>query len=213
MRAAAVAGFLAAIFPLIATPGASFTLLVREVTSAGRSRAFPVILGTITGLYVHATLAIAGLSALVMHSSQAFEAVRIAGAAYLVGLGVHTWRSARPPRQARPAPSATAKGAGASAPAGHAAYRHALLGNVLNPKAASIFLTVVPQFVDPHHQLAVQILTLATAQATLVAAWLAGWTLLLGGAARLTRSPRAGLLANRVSACALVGLGLRGALA
>jgi threonine/homoserine/homoserine lactone efflux protein len=88
-----------------------------------------------------------------------------------------------------------------------------LLGNVLNPKAASIFLTVVPQFVDLRHPLAVQVLILATAQATLVAAWLAGWTLLLGGAARLTRSPRAGLLANRVSACALVGLGIRAAVA
>jgi threonine/homoserine/homoserine lactone efflux protein len=95
VRAAAVAGFLAAIFPLIATPGASFTLLLREVTPPGRGRAAPVIL--------------------------------------------------------------------------------------------------------------------ATAQATLVAAWLAGWTLLLGGAARLTRSPRAGLLTNRISACALVGLGIRGA--
>ena len=207
MRAAALAGFLVAIFPLIATPGASFTLLLREVTAVGRSRAVPVILGTISGLYVHATLAIAGLSALVMHSSQAFEAVRIAGAAYLIGLGVHTWISARP------APLAMAHETDASIAAGRATYRHALLGNVLNPKAASIFLTVVPQFVDPRHPLAVQVLTLATAQATLVAAWLAAWTVLLGGAARLTRSPRAGLLANRVSACALVGLGIRGAVA
>jgi hypothetical protein len=55
MRAAAVAGFLVAIFPLVATPGASFTLLVREVTAAGRRRAVPVILGTVSGLCVHAT--------------------------------------------------------------------------------------------------------------------------------------------------------------
>jgi threonine/homoserine/homoserine lactone efflux protein len=207
MRAAVIAGFLAAIFPLVATPGASLTLLVREVSVAGRGRAVPVILGTVTGLYVHATLAIAGLSELVMHSSQAFEAVRLIGAAYLIGLGVQTWRSARSPLTAAPERN------DAAATTGNATYRQALLGNVLNPKAASIFLTVVPQFVNPAHPLAVQVLTLATAQATLVAAWLAGWALLLGGAARFTRSARASLLARRLTACVLTGLGLRSALA
>jgi threonine/homoserine/homoserine lactone efflux protein len=210
MRAAVIAGFLAAIFPLVATPGASFTLLVREVSAAGRGRAVPVILGTVTGLYVHATLAIAGLSELVMHSSQAFEAVRFIGAAYLIGLGVQTWRStraARPPLTAAPEPPAAAP------TTGYATYRQALLGNVLNPKAASIFLTIVPQFVNPAHPLAVQVLTLATAQAALMAAWLAGWAVLLGGAARFARSARAGLLARRLTACVLVGLGLRSALA
>ncbi|MFD6427022.1 LysE family translocator, partial [Streptomyces sp. NPDC060198] len=90
----AVAGFLVAVLPLIATPGASLALLVQHVTDAGRRRALPVILGTVTGLYVHATFAVAGLSALVMQSSQAFTAVRLTGAAYLVGLGIWTWRSA-----------------------------------------------------------------------------------------------------------------------
>jgi threonine/homoserine/homoserine lactone efflux protein len=207
MRAAVIAGFLAAIFPLVATPGASLTLLVREVAAAGRGRAVPVILGTVTGLYVHATLAIAGLSELVMHSSQAFEAVRIIGAVYLICLGVQTWRSTRSPLTAAPERNGT------GATTGNATYRQALLGNVLNPKAASIFLTVVPQFVNPAHPLPAQVLTLATAQATLVAAWLAGWALLLGGAARFTTSTRASLLARRLTACVLAGLGLRSALA
>jgi threonine/homoserine/homoserine lactone efflux protein len=220
MRAAAIAGFLAAIFPLIATPGASLTLLVREVSAAGRGRAVPVILGTVTGLYLHATLAIAGLSELVMHSSQAFEAVRIIGAVYLIGLGVQTWRSTRsplsPPTVSPPTvspPAAAPARAVAGSATGHATYRQALLGNVLNPKAASIFLTVVPQFVNPAHPLPAQVLTLATAQAALVAAWLAGWALLLGSAARFSSSARASQLARRLTATVLVGLGLRSALA
>jgi len=204
MRAAAVAGFLAAIFPLLATPGASFTLLVREVTAAGRRRAVPVIAGTVCGLYVHATLAIAGLSELVMHSSQAFAAVRIAGAVYLIGLGVHTWRSA--PLAVAPREQDTAQ-----VMSQLATYRQAVLGNVLNPKAASIFLTIVPQFVDPARPLPVQILVLATAQGALVATWLTGWALLLGSAARFTRSLRARRLTSRVSAAALIGLGIRSA--
>jgi hypothetical protein len=82
--------------------------------------------------------------------------------------------------------------AGSGARPGPATYQQALLGNVLNPKAASVFLTVVPQFVNPAHALAPQVLMLATAQAAPVAAWLAGWALLLGGAARYTGSSRAG---------------------
>jgi threonine/homoserine/homoserine lactone efflux protein len=206
MRAAGIVGFLAAIFPLIATPGASFTLLIREVTAAGRRRAVPVILGTVTGLYVHATLAIAGLSELVMHSSQAFEAVRIVGAVYLIGLGVHTWRSA-------PSAIAVPEQHTAGVMSALATYRQAVLGNVLNPKAASIFLTVVPQFVDPAHPLAVQILALAAAQGALVATWLTAWAMLLGSAARFTSSSRARRLANRVTACVLIGLGVRSAVA
>jgi threonine/homoserine/homoserine lactone efflux protein len=88
----AVAAFLLAILPLIATPGASLALLIQYVTAGGHRQALPVILGTVTGLYAHATLAIAGLSALVMHSSQALTAVKLLGAAYLVRLGLWTWR-------------------------------------------------------------------------------------------------------------------------
>lgn len=92
----AVAGFLVAVLPLIATPGANLALLIQHVTDSGRRQALPVILGTVTGLYIHATLAIAGLSALVMHSSLAFTAVKLIGAVYLIGLGIWTWRSATP---------------------------------------------------------------------------------------------------------------------
>jgi threonine/homoserine/homoserine lactone efflux protein len=215
MRPATVLAFLAAVFPLVATPGASLTLLVREVTANGRRRAVPVILGTVTGLYVHATLALAGLSALVMHSSKAFEAVRIAGAAYLIVLGVHCWRtrSASPGKEATQSPDSRAlPPSGALTTYRQAIYRQAMLANVLNPKAASIFLTLIPQFLDSHRPLAPQILTLATAQGLLVFTWLACWTVVLAGAGRLLNSPRATGVWKRASGCVLIGLGLRSAI-
>ena len=202
MNPNAIAGFLAAIFPLVATPGASLTLLTRHVTSEGRRAAIPVILGTISGLYVHATLAAAGLSALVMHSSQAFEAIRIAGAIYLIALGIATWRSARPrpPRKALPF-------------AVRSTYLQALLGNVLNPKAASIFLTLVPQFLNPHRALAPQILILATAQASLITIWLLAWCFLLSGTMRAAGRTRLKSTFARISGAMLIAIGLRSATA
>jgi threonine/homoserine/homoserine lactone efflux protein len=207
MRAATVAAFLAAVFPLVATPGASLTLLIREVTANGRRRAVPVILGTVTGLYVHASLAVAGLSALVMHSSEAFEIVRLTGAVYLIALGVHYWRTPPAlPLTANQCPDTPRPGALRT-------YRQAVLANVLNPKAASIFLTLVPQFLDPRQPVAGQIMTFATAQGILVATWLTGWTAVLSGAARFLNSKRARDGWNRVSACVLIGLGVRSAIA
>ncbi|MEO3751767.1 LysE family translocator [Streptomyces sp. B6B3] len=202
----AVAGFLAAVFPLIATPGASLTLLVQRVGRDGRRQALPVILGTASGLYVHATLAAVGLSALVMRSGQAFTALRLAGAAYLVALGLWTWRThaTRAPTRGRP-------GSRRPRPTESTGYVQALLGNVLNPKAAAIFLTLVPQFLDPDRPLVPQIYLLATAQVGLLTCWLLAWTVLLGHAARALRSPRFTALLGRVTAAVLVLLGLRAA--
>ncbi|MEE6260218.1 LysE family translocator [Plantactinospora sonchi] len=228
--AAAVAGFLVAVLPLIATPGASLTLLTNRVLPNGPASGLPVILGTATGLYVHAGLAAAGLSAVVMHSSQLFTAVRLAGAAYLVVLGCWLWRTGRddadanPPRHHRSAVPAGSGPVGsrrrsarvlhsAYGQARHSAYGQALLGNVLNPKAASIFLTLVPQFVDARRPVVAQILVLATAQMLLVTAWLLGWTVLLVRAGRMVRSPGFVRASRRVTAAVLVALGIRAAIA
>ncbi len=198
----AVAGFLAAVFPLIATPGASLALLIQHVTDRGRRQALPVILGTATGLYIHATLAIAGLSALVMHSSQAFTAVKLVGAAYLIGLGLWTWRSARskpvPTRRRLPKRS-------------DSVYGQALLANVLNPKAASIYLTLVPQFIAPRQPFGGQILTLATAHALLIMLWLIAWTFLIRRASHVLQRPRFKQTVAKTTSLVLVALGIRSA--
>jgi threonine/homoserine/homoserine lactone efflux protein len=202
----AVAGFLVAVLPLIATPGASLALLIQHVTGSGRRQALPVILGTVTGLYIHATLAIAGLSALVMHSSQAFTAVKLVGAVYLIGLGIWTWRSAAP----NAAPAAYRQGLPGRP---NSVYAQALLANVLNPKAASIYLTLVPQFIAPHQPFGGQILTLATAHALLIALWLAAWTFLILRAAHALHKPRFKQAAARATSAVLVTLGIRSAVA
>jgi threonine/homoserine/homoserine lactone efflux protein len=198
----AVAAFLLAILPLIATPGASLTLLIQHVTTAGRRRALPVILGTVTGLYAHATLAIAGLSALVMHSSQAFAVVKFLGAAYLVGLGLWTWRSTTRP----PPPTLTEQPERTGS-----VYAQALLANVLNPKAASIYLTLVPQFIQSGGPIGGQILNLATAHALLMVVWLLIWTALIHQGAHFVRKARFKSAVGKVAAVVLVVLGVRAA--
>ncbi len=233
----AAAGFLLAILPIVATPGASMTLLVQHVTAGGRRQALPVLLGTATGLYAHATLAVAGLSALIMHSAQAFTAVKLVGAAYLVGLGLWTWHTATRLRPQAPAtrslspvpadpppPSASTdrpppsdqplSSTSADRPErARSVYVQAVLANVLNPKAASIYLTLVPQFVVPGSSVAGQILALATVHAALMAVWLLTWAALLHRGAHLVREARFRRMIGKVSAVVLVALGVRAATA
>ncbi|WP_223198383.1 LysE family translocator [Solihabitans fulvus] len=160
-----------------------------------------VAAGTATGLCVHATLAAIGLSALVMQSAKAFTAVKLVGALYLVWLGITTFRAAR----RRP-----------SAPTrlpwtGHGGYLQGFLGNVLNPKAAGVYLTLVPQFVDSGGSVAGQIAVLAVAHVAVAVSWLTVWTFVVAAARRTIGSGWFKTAMSRVTGAVLVALGARSA--
>ncbi|HEY4455398.1 MAG TPA: LysE family translocator [Pseudonocardiaceae bacterium] len=129
-------GFGLAVLPICLTPGVSFTLVTQRVLDRGVHSGFAVTAGTVCGLICHATLAGLGLSALVIRSSEAFTIVKLAGAAYLVVLGLRTLWKSRPGAVAAPARRLPWHGRGDLA--------QGFLGNVLNPKAAAIYLTVAP---------------------------------------------------------------------
>ncbi|WP_433261015.1 LysE family translocator [Micromonospora vinacea] len=209
MHGVAVLGFLLAVAPITATPGASLTLVVSRVASGGRRQGWWVILGTVTGLYVHATLAAVGLAALVLRSSQAFWVVKLVGAGYLVGLGLWLlWSASRRRTEAKAPPTVRAR----RLPwrVDHP-YLQGLLGNVLNPKAAAIYLTLAPQFLEPGRPVLVPMVLLATAHAALATCWLAGWTVVSGAAARLLRTASVRRTLDRLTGVLLVGLGVRAA--
>jgi threonine/homoserine/homoserine lactone efflux protein len=202
MTWAAVAGFFLAVLPLVMTPGASFTLATQRGLDGDKGAAGWVIAGTGTGIYIHATLAGLGLSVLVMRSSELFAAVKLGGAAYLIGLGLLTiWRT----RRGRPAQSAARQ-----LPwAGQHAYPQAVLANVLNPKAAGVYLTLAPQFLSAREVGVGPLLILATVHVIAMSAWLGVWSLMLARARRLTRSRDFRARVNRIGGIVLVGLGIR----
>ncbi|SCG54890.1 Threonine/homoserine/homoserine lactone efflux protein [Micromonospora echinaurantiaca] len=205
-------GFALAVAPITLTPGTSFALVVSRVGAGGRRQGWWVILGTVTGIYLHAALAAAGLAALVLRSSQAFWVVKLAGAGYLVGLGCWLLVSAARRRPDAPEPPTTRAGWRRLAGRVRHPYLQGLLGNVLNPKAAAVYLTLAPQFLDPSRPVLVPMLLLATAHAVLHTGWLAGWTAVTGAAARLLRTERVRRALDWVTGGVLVGLGVRSAL-
>ncbi|MFJ6567428.1 LysE family translocator [Streptomyces sp. NPDC091292] len=202
-----VLGFVAAVTPLTLIPGASFTLVTQRVIAGSRSDGVLATFGTACGLLVHATFAAVGLSALVMSSAQALTVVKVVGGVYLIWLGVTTWRSARRGGEVR----ARARWRLPWARLG--GFGQGLWSNVLNPKAASVYLTLVPQFLTSSRPIAPQIAQLAVAHVGVVLVWLLFWTTVVAAARTAIDTPRFRRATARVAGAVLVTLGIRTATA
>ena len=129
------------------------------------------ILGTAAGIATHAVLAGAGLAAVVMQSAELYRILRLLGAVYLVALGVSLlWRARATPTDHREDGSAEAPSPGA------AHGRRAFVANVLNVKAAAVYLTLAPQFVPEAMVGAGAMLQLALVHIGVMVAWPGLWS-------------------------------------
>ena len=89
------------------------------------------------------------------------------------------------------------------------AFGEALLANVLNPRAASVYLTLVPQFVGPHDDVLTMTLALVAVHIAMQTAWLSVWTMLVSTAHRGLSAVRVRRSLEALAGAALVGLGVR----
>ncbi|CAI2933063.1 LysE family translocator [Aminobacter niigataensis] len=194
----------AAIFAFI--PGPAMLYAAAQTMARGRRSGFMAALGIHIGGYVHVVAAAAGLSFLFHAVPWLYMAVKLAGAAYLVWLGISMFRGRK---QGDFDPS------GMGQKSGRRAFVESVAVEVLNPKTAIFFMAFLPQFIDASATFPVwlQFLifgilvnTMFTVADT-VGVVLAG--LLIG---RLQRSSRAQRLMRRAGGAVLVGLGVHVAL-
>jgi threonine/homoserine/homoserine lactone efflux protein len=185
---------------LILTPGPNQALLTSRVLSGGKRAGFAVVRGLTTGMALHVLAAMVGLSALLASSSQVFGWVKLLGGAYLVLLGVTAIARARK-RQPQPA-EAEPRISGSP-------YRDGLLSMSLNPKAAVFFVAVVPQFVEPGPGASTRVALLLVVYGLVTLVFWVGFVLLLTRAQEFVRRPAVRRWMERVTGCALVGLGAR----
>ncbi len=193
---------------LTVTPGPDMALVLRNGISGGSRAAWRTGLGCCAGIAVHATFAVVGLSALLVASATAFTVVKLAGAAYLVYLGVGTLLSSRKPTQ-----TADEQGAEpATTAAGLSPFRQGLVTNLLNPKIAVLFLTLIPQFVSPGERAFQTTTTLAVVFLATAVVWWGVFSLAVGGLGRVLSRESVRRVLDRVTGTVLVALGLRVAL-
>ncbi len=197
--------FMAAALALNLTPGPDMMYVTARSVSDGRRAGIVAALGIGAGTLVHITALALGLAALLAAVPLAYDALRIAGAVYLLVIGVQLLLRPR--------------GAGAATalpPASLATiFAQAVLTNVLNPKVALFFLAFLPQFVDPAAGPAVaQIVLLGLlfdVQGTAVNVAVA--LLASGTTRRLRANARAVSLLRRLTGAIFVALGARLAVA
>lgn len=190
--------FLGASLALVLVPGPSQALVVANTLSHGRGAGARTAVGLNVGTLVHTVAAALGLSAMLATSATAYALLQLAGAVYLVVLGVRSLRGgAATPATPAAAPSAS--------------FAHAVAAGVLNPKVALFFLAFLPQFVHPERgRVLAQFLVLGATLAVLDTVYeLALVQLVARVRGRLGANARFDAWRRRVSGVVLVALGLR----
>ncbi|MEL7359329.1 MAG: LysE family translocator [Cyanobacteria bacterium J06560_6] len=124
---------------LVAMPGPATLYIVTRSLDQGKRAGLASVLGISTGALIHFLAAGLGLSAILMTSATAFSAVKYAGAAYLIYLGIQKLRTYE---TLEIGTSKTSRSLGNI-------FCQGVVVNVLNPKAAVFSLAFLPQFVDP----------------------------------------------------------------
>jgi threonine/homoserine/homoserine lactone efflux protein len=157
----ALAAFVFAAGLLTITPGVDTAMVLRASASQGPRAGAAAGIGVAAGLMVWGAGAAFGLNALMAASSAAFAALKWAGAAYLVWLGL---RLLLRPRTAFVRAGGGARGLGES-------LRRGFLTNVLNPKVGVFYATFLPQFIPPGANVATFSLLLAAIHAALTLIW------------------------------------------
>jgi threonine/homoserine/homoserine lactone efflux protein len=196
--------FIAVSIAVVVIPGPDMALVARNVVRHGRSAGFATSVGICTGLLGWAVAAALGVATLLAASATAFTVLKLAGAGYLIYLGITTLRADDAP----PIPGATD---GSGLP-WHRAWLQGLLSAMLNPKLGVFFLTLLPQFIAPGDPPAGRALQLATIFEVIGLLWLVTYTLMLGALGAALSRPGPRRLMRWVTGTVLVGLGARVAL-
>jgi threonine/homoserine/homoserine lactone efflux protein len=148
--------FALAVLPLVAIPGPDMLLCIAQGLSRGPSGVWRAVNGVTLGYLAHAVLAAAGLAALVAASPVLFETVRWIGIAYLAWIAIGMLRAAFSPSGPLTLPDARPL-----------SLWRGFLTSFLNPKGLFVYLSIVPQFIDPTGNVSAQAFALSVTNAAL----------------------------------------------
>jgi threonine/homoserine/homoserine lactone efflux protein len=203
---AQVIAFTCAAAALTMAPGADTMLVIRNVLRGGRRDGVVTTFGICSGLFVHATLSACGASLLLLHSATAFHMVKLAGAGYLVWLGLQSLRNTMRTPQAS---TTLEEGKPVRMIAARHCFVEGLLSNVLNPKAAVFYLAFLPQFIGPTEPVLAKSLLLAGIHYVEGLLWLAALSIMLDQTRRFLLKSAMRRVLDGLSGVVLIGFGAR----
>jgi len=181
---------------VIVTPGQDTALTIRNTLLGGRRSGVLTAVGVSGGQAIWALATSAGVAAVLQASEPAFVAVKLAGAVYLVFLGLQTLLPAL--RSGTSHPKASPRGR---------PLRQGLVSNLGNPKMAIFFTSLLPQFATSPSFAALLVLGLIFCSLTLF--WLTAYAFVVAKAGDLLRRSRVRRGLDALTGAVLVALGLR----
>jgi threonine/homoserine/homoserine lactone efflux protein len=197
-----VAAFMPVAALVICTPGPDTALTVRNALTGGRTAGVYTAAGVAGGQAVWTLAAGLGLAGLLRASAPAFLAVKAAGAAYLVFLGVQSLWAMRKRHEGAPEAGPVWIRMGKAR-----ALRQGLLNDLGNPKMAGFFVGLLPQFAGQASLAG--FLGFGSLFCVLTFGWLSGYSLVVARARKVFDRPRVRQWLDAVTGCVLIGLGVR----
>ena len=196
--------FAAVTLPLVATPGASTAVVLRNAVAGGTRAGLATAIGANAGSVCYGLLTAFGVSVILQRWPWVWVALRVGGAAYLAHLGVRSLMRARrlsPPR-------AAAMATGLPPPLARS-VREGFVTNVLNPSLATFYLIILPDFIPRGAPFASSALTLTAIHVTLAIAWHSTWAAAGGTLSSVLARPRPRRVLEAISGIALLALALK----
>jgi threonine/homoserine/homoserine lactone efflux protein len=191
---------------VIATPGPDTAMTIRNTLLGGRVGGVSTALGIALGQLIWALATSIGIVALLIASEPVFVAVKYAGAAYLVFLGVQALREALHPSAARGG-AGVRRGERRLAPI--RAFSQGLVSDLGNPKMAVFFASLLPQFVPPGDASFSALLLRGCIFAFMTFGWLVAYAVVVARFGDFLRRCAAGRILEGLTGAVLVTLGLR----
>ncbi len=191
--------FVATSTALLAIPGPTVMLVVSYALGQGRDTGWVTVPGVTLGDFTAMTVSLLGAGAVLAASANLFTAMKLAGAAYLIWLGIKLWRS-------KPQLDGIEKTS--SNQSRSSMFWNSFVVTALNPKGIIFFVAFVPQFVDPEKPVLLQFAILEATFLTLAAMNVALWAVLAGNLRAKFKRPETLQLVNRIGASFLIGAGI-----
>lgn len=189
--------FSALAFLLTILPGPDTALVIRASLQSGRRGAITTAAGICTGLLAWGALTAGGLTAFLTTFPKAYRVITFLGGLYLIYLGWRSWRSLRIPSDE------------SKRRLGNSPYFSGLVTNLLNPKIAVFYLSVLPHFAPLGPFLFARSLTLAAIHAVFGMLWFSLVGAVIARSLLSTRAIKWRIGMQRLTALLLVMLGLR----
>ena len=198
-----LAGFVALAIVVIVTPGPDTALTIRNTLVGGRPAGVATAVGVALGQATWSVATGIGVAALLVAAEPAFMALKLAGAAYLIYLGVQSlWSAFR----GRPHPTVDRPVARVRT---GTALRQGILSNLTNPKMAVFFPSLLPQFVAEDGPPFVPLLALGILFCVITLAWLTGYAFAVARAGDVLRRSAVRRTIEAVTGVVLVAFGVR----